>query len=713
MGDPTGMVLRETWFTRFLGAVGLITSRALPQEHAAGADFAEGNIADKTLSPIVSMATYGTFPWVVAPTEAKANDLSGLPWILTTGRGEQKRILTDHPFLDLLAMPNSEQPGVLLERQWWTDHYVSGDAYIVGVGSDPNGAPTVLLRLQPQRTKVEAQTTGLPGKYVFEGGSTAERYDTDAVVHIRGASWEDSIAGLYGQGAIKPLLEDLKAEYAVKKSSVSSLESGQPTGILSPADPVKKWNPDIVKKIRASWNKVMKGNGVFINGGATKYEAIGWAPRDMEYGTLLESGRAAQLAVQGVPPTRVGLPGANYATDRQQNKIYWENRIADSELACAIWSMRARQWYRDPTLTLSKDFSGVEALQVSRTERQARVVIWHNLGLSLNDAAKEEGFDRLPDQEFKPPRVKAAPSTATGNADEPDEPTDRSFWMLEAPRAESEELVAEIPATTEEGRAEQWRAFIDSVHAPVERALNILMRRYLIEQSERIAQRMADIDEGRSHEDSDTVQRDITISDIAAIFGAEDEAELLRELLDSPIGNGVRRAFARTARQMGTKLTYEEQASAIRQMVAGVSTQVTGTTGSAITRIITEGIEIGASVGDMQASIQRAAAFSPARAGAIARTEATRAVQAGSQQAYGDAANAGLDIKVQWLTARDSHVRGSHRGIDGQEVEPGAPFTLQDGANIGAQAQAPGGFNIPGEDINCRCTTLPVFPEDT
>ena len=44
-----------------------------------------------------------------------------------------------------------------------------------------------------------------------------------------------------------------------------------------------------------------------------------------------------------------------------------------------------------------------------------------------------------------------------------------------------------------------------------------------------------------------------------------------------------------------------------------------------------------------------------------------------------------------------------------QVVNISDPFTVPFGEDAGATAMHPGGFNVPSQDINCRCTTIPVI----
>lgn len=92
------------------------------------------------------------------------------------------------------------------------------------------------------------------------------------------------------------------------------------------------------------------------------------------------------------------------------------------------------------------------------------------------------------------------------------------------------------------------------------------------------------------------------------------------------------------------------------------------------------------------------------RRGMIARTEATRAVHVGVEEAYQQAVAVGDlvadEITRTWVTRHDNHVRDSHDPMDGQTKIFGEVFTSGDGYHL----RYPGDEGAPAsETIHCRC----------
>lgn len=90
---------------------------------------------------------------------------------------------------------------------------------------------------------------------------------------------------------------------------------------------------------------------------------------------------------------------------------------------------------------------------------------------------------------------------------------------------------------------------------------------------------------------------------------------------------------------------------------------------------------------------------------------ATQMTVVGSEQAkLVGYAQAGV-AKREWIATPDGRTRDAHWDLDGEQVPLGQPFVVAAGEFAGASAMEPGGFGIAGLDINCRCTTAPVFTD--
>jgi len=241
------------------------------------------------------------------------------------------------------------------------------------------------------------------------------------------------------------------------------------------------------------------------------------------------------------------------------------------------------------------------------------------------------------------------------------------------------------------------------------RALAREWRRLLADQLARYQRRIADtLPAERS------VQRMLTAGDLERILaGPEEVARLIeefgREVLEAAIREAMRRELAALGRAALFDALQVLQASELQ--LGRMVVEVSDFTRERVGVVVSEGIERGASINEIQKALQDDQGFSPMRALRIGRTEAARAQTEGQLAAYRQALADGADFEVEWSSAGFGE-RPEHRALDGQRVAPGGLFVVPIAAGlepryIGATAPGPALFAQPGLSINCRCTLVP------
>ena len=684
MGDS--LTIRPTWWARTLRAFGVLVEA--PEEHSAGADYARGGATPAGYAASSAMSAMAAFPWVLACVRSKAADLSGLPLLAVRGDGADAEVLDSHPILDLLAKPASRTSPVQMRRQLIVDLELTGNAYLLALGPRE---PVSLLRLHPQRVRIIPTTDGQPDQYEFDQMGSSVRYPWDRVLHIRQPSWEDGPEGLWGQGLIRALHNDLTTDLAAQKSAANAVTKGRPDSIISPKNDGDIWSAKQVELIRKRVDKLLTDGGSLILAGTADYKALSWSPRDMEYQNLRVMVRDAVLAASGVPPTRVGLPTANYATSREQSLTYWQGLQAEAALIDAELTRLAQMF--DPGVRVKHDFAAVAALQPDRTERVNRVQQWWLMGIPLADAAAFEGFADLPTRSAQAAPVPTQTPTPTTEQEGLDS------WMTRGPR------LAAAPRTAED-RSTVWRTWIDEVHGPAERGLTLAVAGYFRSAADRIADRLAEVLGQRAAPGGLT--RAISQADLDAILDSVGEQAAMVALTGAQLSEATAMAFARVAEEMAVgDLAFAPNVPAETARVQTMARFVDTATMETVKRMINDGLATGASVNDMQAALQDSAAFSPMRALRVARTETTRAVNAGAVQAMEEAQDIfGIKIRKEWLTA-DDEARDEHIELGaGSPIDQGEAFVVN-----GYEAQGPGDFGEAFLDINCRCAVSPVVED--
>lgn len=132
---------------------------------------------------------------------------------------------------------------------------------------------------------------------------------------------------------------------------------------------------------------------------------------------------------------------------------------------------------------------------------------------------------------------------------------------------------------------------------------------------------------------------------------------------------------------------------------------INDTTASTIRDVIARANEEGQGIDEIRRRIgsvyDDAAGY---RAERIARTEVVGSSNAANLAAY---QISGLVDGKEWLSVQDDQTRETHADLDGTKTTIDGEFV----SSSGNRAQGPGLFGVPAEDINCRCTLVPVIAE--
>lgn len=662
----------------------------LPQLGASSAP------AAPTFDPHASMAAFSTFPWVRACVNAIADDLSGLPLRLTRGEGANEQVIDRHPVLDLLAQPTSTVDRTMWERQLITYWLPTGTVTILMVG---DREPVSLPLLHPEQVRPVMDEYGMLEGVEWSPVTGAKRYfSASSIALVSLTSWRPGEQSLVGEGMISALVDDLNAERGAAKLAAKQANRGRPDVILSPVDKEQALTKEQRDQIAAAYASFSTSKApAFVLSGAIKADYPSYSLRDMEFGEQRKMTRETVLGVFGVPPTRVGLPTANYATSKQQDQVYWQGLKAHAAVLDAALTRIARRF--DPTLRVAHDFSSVPAFQESRDARLERVVTWTALGADAAEAAAYEGFSDAP--------------LAMGATEEEEEvaPPAKGGSLLHLFREVGGDDVAPLTLAAPEGeeaRSAAWSGWVVKVHQPAEAKLARATMAALKRQAGRIVGRLETMPVQLG------VQKDIT-GDIMAWLFPPDEARQWADSMRLPLRETVRAGFRDGAEQLGQDWTWSgsEADPLTERRLAEFVTFTDEPTKAKVRAAIQEGIDAGETVNELGIRVRACGAFAPSRALLIARTETTRSLSGGHTAAYHRYADeTGAAVKKQWLSARDSEVRDAHAFLDGQTVGVGERFTVPAGSEFaGATADGPGGFAQAALVCNCRCTTVPVIEE--
>lgn len=690
-----------SWSDRWrdvLRAVGLARNpQALPPPAGADSPQSPGYDVGQSLS------AWAAFPWVRACVDAISTDLAGLPIVAVRGQGATAVPLDGHPALDLLAAPTSDIGGVLWRRQVVLFTLLSGNAYALMLGGR---RPVSLPLMHPEQVRPIRGTVGVQGYEYRPTGGEVVNYDPADVLHFRLPGWRVDSFGEQGDGLIQALHRDLDGDFKAANLAAQQAQYGRPAAVISPKGDLPL-NADTRNNIARAYAEMMrKGNPVLVADTRIEVDFPSTTLRDMEFTTQRQLTRETVLAAFGVPPTRVGLPEANYATASNADKVYWTNLQGLAALLDGTLTRLVRR-FGDSGVTLRHDFSGVSALQESRTERVARVRAWYDLGATPAEAAAYEGFTDAPVPTERP----AAPVTTTpgqqDDEDDDDAPDQARGlpWMGGVIRAQRRLMVP----STEDERAAVWRGWLDSTWTPAEKRLAREVLRALGDQRDRIAGRLGEAPIARGLPDARN--RDILAGLVDFLFAGELGA--MADALRDAVLDVLRYGYAAATGQLDVTGDADHPEEVRDRIASEIAARIEPTSRAVVETIIREELERGGSVQDMQSRLQLSGAFGRVRALRIARTESTRATNAGSVLAYQDALTMdGLAVRKMWLSARDPEVRDPHVVLDSQQRMVGEAFEVPAGVEFsGSKGMFPGDFAEAGMVVNCRCTLVPVVED--
>jgi len=552
--------------------------------------------------------------------------------------------------------------------------------------------------------------------FKFKGRTTM--LDPDNVFYVRNMHPTDDFDGL------SPLAAGSLAaatDLMATKMNIALLKNqNRPQGVYTAKEELSDESFERMdRQIRADHSGVSSvGKPLLLEAGAD-YKAVQLPPKEMEYIRGREFTRDELLALLRVPPTVAGVPSANFATARIEERRFWTQAImpALSQLAWAIDTM----FFPEEDIVTRFDFSNIAALQEEETEKENRLKGRFAAGIiSTNEYREEVGLDpvRDGDQRFMPANLIPVGTTEPQEAPPPTPvlpPEEEALPLLVSKAADivTGFIDAEfetVPARKELSNIEYqerrrtalWKQK-DLDRKSEERSfaehLVVLFRRQQIRIKRSVRDFVAD-NPGTLvplHIAFDDEQEDEVFREMGVRLMASTYLEFARRGMDLAEDLGAAKQFEAG---LAFDLIDEDARKFLLEKAFKFAGAVNDVTKERLRGALLEGFDAGEGVGELSirvsdvfAGTERAEGF---RATRIARTEMAGIGGRGTMDGY----RAIGTTQHEWLSARDSDVRDTHQ-IDGEKVTIGTQFS-----NGLLHPGDPGGD--AGEVINCRCDTLPV-----
>jgi len=417
---------------------------------------------------------YAQHPYIYACVTAIGRAASSVPARMQRKVNGEFVTVEDTVLSQVLQFPNPLQSQRKFFRAICTSQQLYGETFLILLKKAPNGkmvpveavggtSGMMALIEEPEEIwpvrgdLVEAlidSETKLPAMWRFSTATGHVDYPAHAIVQIAEVNPYNPLRGM---GPMQAAYRTASKDFIIDRYDEALLQNGgSPGGVLTVDGPLTDADQ---RAIRESWQESHgrpeshRKTAVLPQG--TTYKEIGMTPQSMEHEKLRKWDRTTILSMFGVPPVVLGLETMNYATAREQNRIFWETTVLpylDFLKDEIQYKLINRINSPVSELLLDFDISSVSALREDMDAKVDRTIKLYSEGhRSFVEAARLSGWD-IDEETLEGSEDRWIPSTLV--------------------RADEVGVVVEDDAAIEETRAvDQER--LDEVYAAWRKAVNM------------------------------------------------------------------------------------------------------------------------------------------------------------------------------------------------------------------------------------------------
>jgi HK97 family phage portal protein len=330
--------------------------------------------------------------WLYDCLRLRADNISGVPWVVELKRGKEWEPTDNHPLVDLLAAPNPDfdLPTMMALAMYWLD--LTGDAWGEKVR---NGAGKVWQWWPSLPDSMEA----VPGRdrlvdaWKYRMGNITKTLPAEDVIHFK---YVDPSSIYYGlsplQAAARSVDIDLEAANFQK---VTLQNHGMPPGAFEgPADLTQEQFEQGQKWIDEQSGPERARKPWILNG--FKYQSMGNSPHELDFINSRMMTRTEICSAYAVPLPLVGVyDDATLANIQTARKILWmEGLIPILRKLEGQLNLQLASEY-GPGVRITYDLSNIEALEEDQGAKITRAKELWSMGMPFDRINKflELGFD--------------------------------------------------------------------------------------------------------------------------------------------------------------------------------------------------------------------------------------------------------------------------------------------------------------------------------
>lgn len=660
---------------------------------------------------------YGTYMGVnsvFACVDLRASNLAGLPIQLFRGKGEAEQEVTSGPARELLDRVN---PFWTFRRLIYTtemDLCLWGEAFWM-VEKNGAGIPQEIWRTKPTRVTIVPSATDYIAGYLYHpaGGGDPIPFARDEVIWFRYPNPNDEYAGLSPLAAAR-----LGADVATSAmaSNRRMFDQGvQLAGVVMPKE--GQFSTEQADELGRMLDRRFAGLdrahrwGVFRS--EVHMEPLGFSPKDAQYVETLAAGLEDVARVYKIAGELVGGGKSTYENFTQALRGLWilclrpEGAFLADEITEQLLPMFGSM---APDRAVF-DFSQVEALQDDKGllwDRATKAFAvgalgekaWHQtVGVEYDPADRRKM--QLPGiGETLVPLASETPITAPTVDVEPagETPTERlaRLWA----RLEQATLAEPAVRTLDYG-SDAHRVAADAFSRRItqdEQDIADLVRSLFAEQLEEVVQRLN--------------QQLRALPADREPFDLEYWIREFRRRGQPVLREIYRRAGVEALIALGAAGAFDlDTAASIRFLASRAqrfAQHVNETTWRMLKAEISEALAAGESIPDIERRVRKLMGSRiQSSAETIARTETLGAANGGTLDAW---RQSGVVRKKAWLASLDGRERDDHRAAHSRYQQE--PIGLDQNFTVGgATGPGPGMLGAADQDVNCRCTVVPIVDD--
>jgi len=312
-------------------------------------------------------------------------------------------VLENHPLIDLLNRPNPLQSYSEFFNSLFGFLLLSGNAYILRVGSEVGG-PQELHLLRPDRINIKGGNKAIPQRYEYIiNGRVHEIYDIDqdtGISDIKHIKLWNPLDDYYGCSPLQAAAVEVDQHNLSSKHNINLLNNGaRPSGavIFKPKDD-QGFQVNLTESQRqqllTDLNNRFVGTGnagrPMLLEGDFDWKEMGLSPKDMDFINLKHMSATDIALCFGVPSQLVGVPDAQtYANVAEARLALYEEtiiphlKLIQSDLNEWLVPMFSEE------LEFAYDLDAIPALAERKRKTYENITSAVNAGIMTRNEARE------------------------------------------------------------------------------------------------------------------------------------------------------------------------------------------------------------------------------------------------------------------------------------------------------------------------------------